>query len=136
MKVPLKNRAMSVVLGVPSEYTRPEEIKVFEYAHEEPLLGEIAGHVFNRYLRFRKQQSPFGTEYDFRFGSTNPTKAILELRHVVDRHDATQSLGRIEEAVYENACEEFLYKAFEAIDKVHQLDNNFFDRIKYVLQRK
>jgi len=36
--------------------------------------------------------------------------------------------------VYEEACEEMLYKAFEAIDKVHQLDNNFFERIKYVFK--
>ena len=109
---------------------------MFEYAHEEPLLGEIAGHVMNRYLRFNKSKSLGSTRYDFRFGSTNPNKAQLYLRQYIDLHDEQMSNGRLKEKVFEQACEELLFKAFEAIDAMHKLDNNFFDRIKYVFKAR
>jgi len=75
MKVPLKNRTISVMPDDPRDLLPPwEEIKVFDYAHEEPLLGEIAGHVFNRYLKFRKENSFDGHSYLFRLASTNITQ--------------------------------------------------------------
>lgn len=136
MKIPLKNKPLSVVDGLPSLDAYPQEIRTFDYAHDEPLFGENRGHVFNRYLKFRKEKSALGTvEYEFRFGSTNPTKASLYLRQYIDPIDLLHSRGRVEEHVYEQACEELLYKAFEAIDKVHKLDSNFFDRIKFVFKK-
>lgn len=134
MKVPLKNRPISVVPGIP-DYTSQEEIKIFDYAHEEPLLGEIAGHVFNKYLKFRTQKTQFGTRYEFRFGPSNPNKVSLFLNQQVNEIADPQAIGGLREAVFENACEEFLYKAFEAMDKVHKMDNSFFDRIKYVFKK-
>lgn len=134
MKVPLRNRPVSVVDDVSDRSTTYEEIKSFEYAHEEPLLGEIAGHVFNRYLQFHKRNTRWGDEYEFRFGSSNPTKASIYLRQIIDRMEDNLSRGRIREVVYEKACEELLYKAFEAIDAIHKLDASFFDRIKYVFK--
>jgi len=138
MKVPLRNRPISsVVDGLPDDTTPFHEIKIFDYAHDEPLLGEIAGHVFNRHLRFRKEKTALGrVEYEFRLGSTNPTKAALYLRQYVEPVDLIHSHGGVEEAVYESACEELLFKALEAIDKVHKLDNNFFDRLKFVFKGK
>jgi len=136
MKVPLKHRAISAVLGEPQADFRSFEIKTFDYAHENPLLGEIAGHVINRYLKFREESNRFGTIYDFRFGTSNPNTAILQLHQTIDSRDDEESNGRIREVIFENTVEEFLHTAFKAIDYVHKVENaGFFGKVKILLTK-
>lgn len=64
-------------------------------------------------------------------GLTNPTKASLYLNQVITDLDRQ---NRIDEVLYENAVEQLLNMAFNAVDTVHNLDKSVLARLKYVFR--
>lgn len=124
MKVPLKARDASYIevgpVGIP-DYT--ERIKIYDYAHEDVLLGEVAGHVFNRYLRFNKSKDWNGEHFEFRLGGSHPYKAILQLHTTLSLAESEKAPQSLRIALYEDVVEELLHKAFEAIDFKHNIEH-------------
>lgn len=114
--------------GVPS-------FEVWDYSHNNRQFGEIAGHVFNQYLNVREEKEPFvvGTRFTFSF-SSSPKKAGLYSSQVVTDLESTirHSGSKIKEVVYEDAINQLLTKALDAVDIVHNLKKSYKARLKFL----
>lgn len=119
--------------GVPS-------FEVWDYSHNNRLFGEIAGHVFNRYLKLREENQPLygGTRFTFTFQTTNPNMAGLYLSNIVTDLEKTlaHSGSKIKEVVYEDAIDNLLHKALEAVDTVYNLKKSYKARLKFLFNPK
>lgn len=138
MKIPKKEKisVKSAKLNdIPMPYT-----EAWTYNHDDRLFGEIAGHIFNKYLHVKREKDTFGmgTRFRFSFSSSHPKKAGIFLDHFMSDSDLLKnsSSTKIVEYIYENAVEEFINKSLNAVDTVHQLEHSFTKRLKYLFTKK
>ena len=103
---------------------------IVEYPHDSPLLEEIAGIQINKMLKLRRiTTEDYGGdkyhEYRLELMSFTPKKASLFISQTITDQELRQAKVDIENLMYQKMVEELLYKAMEAVDRVHNFKKEF-----------
>jgi|SRR6185369_1304306 len=111
-----------------------------EYPHESTLLEEVASHAINKRLTLKKRQvyELMGQQYQLRFGPSNPHKAsLIQSSYISDDMFVTATNAEdIERTILKKMVEGVIVQALEAVDKVHNLEGSFWNRLRYLFTKK
>ena len=127
---------LSAVAFSGDELGYPNQSRVVDYPHDNEVLAEIAGIVLNKRLKYKEIKNIYylSTDIIVQLCSYNPHQTSLyQMFNVSDLELAQVKYAhKLKESVLEKAVESLLDKAMDSVDKIHNLENSFWKRLKYL----